>query len=46
MSIKEELDLLLDLIMEHMDLEHDRKSWKNDEKLWKNYGKSKFFPFI
>ena len=32
MSIKEELDLLLDLRMEHMDLEHDRKSWKNDEK--------------
>tara|TARA_R110002051_G_C8399461_1_gene448236 strand:+ start:48 stop:302 length:255 start_codon:yes stop_codon:yes gene_type:complete len=31
MSIKEELDLLLDLRMEHMDLEYDRKSWKKTE---------------
>jgi len=32
MSIVEQLDLLLSLRMEDMDLEHDRKTWKNDEK--------------
>ena len=31
MSIKEELDLLLDLRMEHMDLEYDRKIRKKEE---------------
>ena len=32
MSIVERLDLLLSLRTEDMDLEHDRKTWKNDEK--------------
>ena len=32
MSIVERLDLLLSLRTEDMDLEHDRKMWKNNEK--------------
>ena len=32
MSIVERLDLLLSLRTEDMDLEHDRKTWKNNEK--------------
>ena len=32
MSIVERLDLLLSLRTEDMDLEHDRKTWKNEEK--------------
>ena len=32
MSIVERLDLLLSLRTEDMDLEHDRKMWKNQEK--------------
>ena len=31
MSIVERLDLLLSLRTEDMDLEHDRKTWKNEE---------------
>ena len=31
MSIVERLDLLLSLRTEDMDLEHDRKTWKNND---------------
>ena len=35
MSIVERLDLLLSLRTEDMDLEHDRKMWKNNEKAFR-----------